>query len=140
MVDDYLLKLPDRNFSYIANNGQLKNRDFYGQFTQTKTKIRGKIHPKLQEHINNKTDTTAVYRYYEDLQHDITMPIAGVIFEYQPTDSAEVNDPSSEGSQPNKAPVSQRLLRITKPRKVARASRSPEPQLKGSELPLESDD
>ncbi|TVY43938.1 Chromatin modification-related protein [Lachnellula subtilissima] len=120
MVDDYLLELPDRNFSYIANNGRLKNPDFYGQFSQTKTEIRKRIHPKLQEHINKKTDTPAVHRYYKDLPHNITMPIAGIIFEYEPTDIA----------QP---------MGITKPRKVAWVLRSPESQLQDSEVASESD-
>ncbi|TVY31091.1 Chromatin modification-related protein, partial [Lachnellula hyalina] len=139
MVDDYLLKLPDRNFSYIANNGRLKNPDFYGQFSQTKTEIRKRIHPKLQEHINKKTDTPAVYRYYKDLPHNITMPIAGIIFEDKPADIAQVSGPSSEGYPSEKASVSQKPVGITKPRKVAWVLRSPEPQLQGSEVASESD-
>ncbi|TVY49604.1 Chromatin modification-related protein [Lachnellula occidentalis] len=139
MVDDYLLKLPDRNFSYIANNGRLKNPDFYGQFSQTKTEIKKRIHPKLQEHINNKTDTAAVCRYYKDLPHNITMPIAGIILEDKPTYIAQVSGPSSEGSQLEKASVSQKPVGITKPRKVARALRSPEPHMKGTEAASELD-
>ncbi|TVY92509.1 Chromatin modification-related protein [Lachnellula willkommii] len=138
MVDDYLLKLPDRNFSYIGNNGRLKNPDFYGQFSQTKTEIGKRIHPKLQEHINKGTDTVAVSRYYKDLPHSITMPIAGIIFEDKPTYTAQVRGPSSEGSQTEKAPVSQKPVCITKPRKAARTLRSPKPHLKGSEVASES--
>ncbi|TVY81888.1 Chromatin modification-related protein eaf3 [Lachnellula suecica] len=139
VAQDHLLKLPEANFTYISNNGHLKNRDFYHQFSQTKPPPKQKIHPKLQEHINKKTDTAAVYRYYSNLPHDRVMPIAGMIFDEDEEEdeeslSFELNGPSSDGARRSISPTkSRKPTKATKVTKVANRRLSPmkSPELEG---------
>jgi mortality factor 4-like protein 1 len=102
LAPDHMLRLPPSdNYSYIYN-GQLKSRDFYNQFAAKKTPV-SKVerhHPKLQQHIVNKTDTAAVWRYYNGMSPDTVLPIAGIIFDEQPPRPWRIKVSSSEELQP----------------------------------------
>lgn len=140
-LEDHLTKRPEKNFSYITSNGRLKDRDFYGQFAHRKPELpKKKIHPKLQEHINRGTATKVIYRYYEELDYNVTLPIAGIIFEDLAQDIAEANGPPSEGNPTEKPPMPRKPLKIVKHRKSARNSKSPDLPLKDAELHSKSNE
>jgi hypothetical protein len=76
LVPDSLLERPLRNYTYIDNNGRLKNPHKY-----TIVKEEKKPHPKLAAHIKNGTDTPANRLYYKDMPRKRVAPMAGIIRE-----------------------------------------------------------
>jgi mortality factor 4-like protein 1 len=146
LAPDHMLRLPPSdNYSYVYN-GQLKNRDFYSQFAAKKTpvtKTKEIYHPKLQQHMTNKTATTAVWQYYNGMAPDIILPIAGVIFDEQPPRPWRIKGSSSEElqPQPGDSRKSSKPAKRTKSAKPASESSSsassltpppPSPELEGS--------
>jgi len=131
LAPDHMLRLPPSdNHSYIYN-GQLKNRDFYNQFAAKKTPVtKEKHHPKLQQHIINKTDTAAVWRYYNGMAPGIVSPIAGIIFDEQPPRPWRIKGSSSD------EPRSRDHWKSSKPAKARKGAKASRESISSSGSPL----
>lgn len=82
MPEDYLSHPPSTNYVYVPTNGRrdvLPDRERYN-YGSTFRPI-STPHPKLANHIKNATVTAANERYYRDIPHSRSLPIAGIIQE-----------------------------------------------------------
>ncbi|KAK6583068.1 hypothetical protein PZA11_004144 [Diplocarpon coronariae] len=76
LAKDNLLRLPPKNFTYIDNNGKLRDPNKYHE---AKPSSSTSPHPKLVYHMRNGTDTPTLRKYYEDMPRNQNIPIAGVL-------------------------------------------------------------
>ncbi|CAG8954056.1 hypothetical protein HYFRA_00009157 [Hymenoscyphus fraxineus] len=90
VISDHLLKAPSKGYVYLDANGHLKDRNKYvklaafeKQMAQRRSGVVNeptytKPHPKLQEHIKNRTDTPMMHIYWSGIPSDINIPMAGI--------------------------------------------------------------
>lgn len=83
LAEDYLTKKPPSDHAYLASLGAFKDCSKYEKMKKQKPASgpAPAIHPKLQEHINNGTDTAIIHHYYSGIPADRCLPTAGIIFE-----------------------------------------------------------
>lgn len=87
-VPDRLSKLPPPNYSYITEDGLLKDPDKYASVKQFPDEV---PHPRLAAHISKGTDSRALHIYYAGMPHQHTLPLAGTHREQIAHDSLSRN-------------------------------------------------